>query len=38
MPDGSEVFFRFWDGRHLLPILAHLGEKRTKYCRCSAVT
>lgn len=27
MPDGSEVFFRFWDGRHLLPILAHLGEK-----------
>ncbi|VVN47528.1 hypothetical protein PS662_06019 [Pseudomonas fluorescens] len=21
LPDGSVVFFRFWDGRHLLPIL-----------------
>ena len=27
MPDTSEVFFRFWDGRHLLPILNHLGAK-----------
>ncbi|MGC1331827.1 DUF4123 domain-containing protein [Pseudomonas sp.] len=28
MPDGAEVFFRFWDGRHLLPILTLLGEAR----------
>lgn len=27
MPDASEVFFRFWDGRHLLPILKHLDAK-----------
>lgn len=27
MPDASEVFFRFWDGRHLLPILSRLGAK-----------
>lgn len=27
MPSGSDVFFRFWDGRHLLPILTHLGSK-----------
>lgn len=26
MPDGAQVFFRFWDGRHLLPILQHLGS------------
>lgn len=26
MPDGAEVFFRHWDGGHLLPILRHLGE------------
>lgn len=26
MPDGSEVFFRFWDGRQMLPILQHLGR------------
>lgn len=26
MPDGSEVFFRFWDGRFIHPILEHLGE------------
>ncbi|AMO78584.1 MULTISPECIES: DUF4123 domain-containing protein [Pseudomonas] len=25
MPEGNEVFFRFWDGRHLLPILTFLG-------------
>lgn len=25
MPDRTEVFFRFWDGRHLLPILSYLG-------------
>jgi hypothetical protein len=27
MPDGTEVFFRFWDGRHIYPILYGLGEK-----------
>nr|WP_243432931.1 MULTISPECIES: DUF4123 domain-containing protein [unclassified Pseudomonas] len=27
MPDGTEVFFRFWDGRHIHPILRGLGEK-----------
>ena len=27
MPDGTEVFFRFWDGRHIYPILRGLGEK-----------
>ncbi|HWH85380.1 MAG TPA: DUF4123 domain-containing protein [Pseudomonas sp.] len=27
MPDGTEVFFRFWDGRHVYPILQGLGEK-----------
>lgn len=26
MPDGTPVFFRFWDGRHLLPILRYLSE------------
>lgn len=26
MPGGTQVFFRFWDGRHLLPILNHLGS------------
>jgi hypothetical protein len=26
MPDGSEVFFRFWDGRFIHPILERLGE------------
>lgn len=26
MPDGSAVFFRFWDGHQLLPILDCLGE------------
>ncbi len=25
MPAGEAVFFRFWDGRHWLPILQHLG-------------
>ena len=25
MPSGEAVFFRFWDGRHWLPILQHLG-------------
>lgn len=25
MPDGTEVFFRFWDGRHIYPILEGLG-------------
>lgn len=24
-PDGTEVFFRFWDGRHIYPILEGLG-------------
>ncbi len=27
MPDGTEVFFRFWDGRHIFPILEELGDK-----------
>ncbi|MDP3814824.1 DUF4123 domain-containing protein [Pseudomonas sp.] len=27
MPDGRAVFFRFWDGRHLLPILNHMGAE-----------
>ncbi|WP_366299694.1 DUF4123 domain-containing protein [Pseudomonas atacamensis] len=27
MPEGTEVFFRFWDGRHIYPILRGLGEK-----------
>ncbi|WLG63481.1 DUF4123 domain-containing protein [Pseudomonas sp. FP1762] len=27
MPDGTDVFFRFWDGRHIYPILRGLGEK-----------
>lgn len=27
MPDGTEVFFRFWDGRHIYPTLRGLGEK-----------
>uniref|UniRef100_UPI0013DF8DE9 DUF4123 domain-containing protein n=1 Tax=Pseudomonas viridiflava TaxID=33069 RepID=UPI0013DF8DE9 len=26
MPDGAEVFFRFWDGRHIYPILEGLGD------------
>ncbi|MCF4998436.1 DUF4123 domain-containing protein [Pseudomonas syringae] len=26
MPNGTEVFFRFWDGRHIYPILKGLGE------------
>jgi len=26
MPAGEAVFFRFWDGRHWLPILQHLGD------------
>lgn len=26
LPDGQATFFRFWDGRHLLPLLRHLGE------------
>ncbi|MQQ36399.1 DUF4123 domain-containing protein [Pseudomonas sp. SZ57] len=25
-PDGAEVFFRFWDGRHIYPILEGLGD------------
>ena len=25
MPAGEAVFFRFWDGRHWLPILQHLS-------------
>ncbi|QXI19732.1 DUF4123 domain-containing protein [Pseudomonas hamedanensis] len=25
MPDATEVFFRFWDGRHLHPIIEGLG-------------
>jgi hypothetical protein len=27
MPDGTEVFFRFWDGRHIYPILEGLGAE-----------
>ena len=27
MPDGTEVFFRFWDGRHIYPILHGLRDK-----------
>jgi hypothetical protein len=27
MPDSTEVFFRFWDGRHIYPILHGLGDK-----------
>lgn len=27
MPGGTEVFFRFWDGRHIFAILHGLGEK-----------
>ncbi|MEB0207477.1 DUF4123 domain-containing protein [Pseudomonas sp. CCC3.1] len=27
MPAGEAVFFRFWDGRHWLPILQHLGTE-----------
>ncbi|KTT48324.1 hypothetical protein SB11R_15555 [Pseudomonas oryzihabitans] len=26
MPDGQATFFRFWDGRHLLPLLQRLGD------------
>ncbi|MCV4289761.1 DUF4123 domain-containing protein [Pseudomonas capsici] len=26
MPDETEVFFRFWDGRHIYPILKGLGD------------
>ncbi|PZW90816.1 uncharacterized protein DUF4123 [Pseudomonas sp. 478] len=26
MPDRTEVFFRFWDGRHIYPILEGLGD------------
>lgn len=29
MPEGAQVFFRFWDGRHLLPILTHMGAEAT---------
>jgi hypothetical protein len=25
MPDATEVFFRFWDGRHIYPIIEGLG-------------
>lgn len=27
MPDGTEVFFRFWDGRHIFPILEALSDR-----------
>ncbi|WP_152746134.1 DUF4123 domain-containing protein [Pseudomonas kitaguniensis] len=27
MPDGTLVFFRFWDGRHLYPIIQRLGAE-----------
>ena len=27
MPDSTEVFFRFWDGRHLYPILHGLADQ-----------
>ncbi|AZC58100.1 DUF4123 domain-containing protein [Pseudomonas chlororaphis] len=30
MPDGAEVFFRFWDGRHIYPILTGLGQDATQ--------
>lgn len=28
MPDGTEVFFRFWDGRYLYPIIKALSVER----------
>ncbi|MDR9754991.1 DUF4123 domain-containing protein [Pseudomonas sp. SZMC_28357] len=27
MPNGTVVFFRFWDGRHIQPVLSGLGDK-----------
>lgn len=27
MPDGKDAFFRYWDGRHLYPILDNLKEQ-----------
>lgn len=27
MPDGAAVFFRYWDGRHTLPLLQQLGAE-----------
>ncbi|WP_122316997.1 DUF4123 domain-containing protein [Pseudomonas cichorii] len=30
MPDAAEVFFRFWDGRHIYPILNELGEQASQ--------
>ena len=30
MPDGAEVFFRFWDGRHIYPILSELGAEASE--------
>ena len=29
MPDGTEVFFRHWDGQYFLPTLKHLGDEIT---------
>lgn len=28
MPDGMDVFFRYWDGKYLYPILEHLNQKQ----------
>ncbi|MWV17458.1 DUF4123 domain-containing protein [Pseudomonas sp. L-22-4S-12] len=30
MPDGAEVFFRFWDGSYWLPTLKHMGQNITQ--------
>lgn len=30
MPDNMDVFFRYWDGRYLYPILTHLKEEATE--------
>ncbi len=35
MPDGSEVFFRFWDVVTCYRYSPTSARKRTKYCRCS---
>ncbi|AYN92854.1 DUF4123 domain-containing protein [Pseudomonas sp. LTJR-52] len=34
MPDGSEVFFRFWDGRHLIPVIQTLNQQFSTILPC----
>ncbi|MFC6476091.1 DUF4123 domain-containing protein [Pseudomonas asuensis] len=34
MPDGSEVFFRFWDGRHLVPVIQTLDQQLSTVLPC----